>query len=372
MKIGYDAKRLFCNTTGLGNYSRTLVHNLQKHAPQNEYYLYTPKQKKLSEAQHFKQNEAYHIYVSKASLKAWWRSLGITKQLQNDQLDIYHGLSNELPFGLNKTAIKSVVTIHDLIFKIYPDTYPFFDRLFYDVKFKNSCLQADKIIAISESTKTDIVHYYNIKPEKIEVIYQSCLPHYFETDCNEKAYQKLPNEYLLYVGSVIPRKNLKLIIEAYKLLPKDCSIPLVIVGQGKQYKKKMNQLIRKYGLEKLFIWLSSVDSQQLKTLYRQAQLLVYPSFYEGFGLPVAEALLCKTPVITAQTSSLKEAGGNTSIYIDPKNAEELAIAIERVLTNSNLRKKMKDNGLDYAIQHFSPKITSQKMLDCYNQLSSVR
>jgi len=368
MRIGYDAKRLFCNVTGLGNYSRTLVYNVQQYAPHNEYYLYTPQLKTLAEAESFTQNDTYKIHVSNAFIKALWRSFGMVKQLQKDQLDIYHGLSNELPVGLHKTAVKSVVTIHDLIFKIYPNTYPFFDRQLYDIKFKYSCKQADKIIAISESTKNDIIQYYQIAPEKIEVIYQSCLPLYFDDEYVEKIRLNLPDTFLLYVGSVIPRKNLELIIKAYQFLPADFSIPVVVVGSGKHYKRKMEQLIHQLGFEKKFIWLDNVNAKKLKTLYKQAQLLVYPSLYEGFGLPVAEALLCKTPVITSNTSSLKEAGGTASVYINPNDAKELAEAIKRVLTDTALRELMKTKGYNYAHGHFSASVSSQKILDCYAQL----
>lgn len=368
MKIGYDAKRLFCNTTGLGNYSRTLVHNLQNYAPQNQYHLYTPKIKALAEVRAFQQNETYQIHVSKAAVKTWWRSFGMVKQLQQDELDIYHGLSNELPVGLSQTSVKSVVTIHDLIFKIYPQTYPFIDRLVYDVKFKNSCVQARKIIAISESTKNDIIQYYNIAPEKIDVIYQSCSPLYFKDAPLEKTRFDLPENYILYVGSVIPRKNLALLIKACQILPADFAIPVVIVGEGKHYKNKMKQLIHQYGFDKRFIWLSGVNDIELKTLYSQAQLLVYPSLYEGFGLPVAEALLCKTPVITSNTSSLKEAGGGSSIYIDPGDAAELADAIQQVLGDADLSTQMKEAGFAYAHQHFSAQTCSQKLMAFYQAL----
>lgn len=368
MRIGYDAKRLFCNVTGLGNYSRTLVHNLLQYAPQNKYYLYTSQLKQLAETQSFKQNEAYNIHVSTAKLKALWRSVGMVKQLRKDELTIYHGLSNELPLGLGKTSIKSVVTIHDLIFKIHPETYPFFDRQMYDIKFKNSCLQADKIIAISESTKNDLIHYYKIAPEKIDVIYQSCAALYFDKNAIDKHPFNLPDTYLLYVGSVIPRKNLELIIKAYAMLPADFTIPVVVVGDGKKYKKKMKQLIHQYGFEKRFIWLDKVNTVELKALYQQAQLLVYPSLYEGFGLPVAEALLCKTPVITSTTSSLKEAGGDASVYVNPTKADELANAIKRVLTDTSLRESMKEAGFHYAHQQFSASTSSRKIMQCYKGL----
>ena len=173
LRIGYDAKRLFNNFTGLGNYSRTLLQDLSEHFPENEYLLFSPKVKKNDRTKPFFDPSKYTIKTAKGN-STFWRSLGIKKDLENNQIQLFHGLSHEIPFGLQKTKIKSVVTIHDLIFKHYPEQFPFIDRKIYDWKFKYSCENADRIVAISESTKKDIIHFYNIPPEKIEVIYQTC------------------------------------------------------------------------------------------------------------------------------------------------------------------------------------------------------
>ncbi len=376
MRIGFDAKRLYCNFTGLGNYSRTLLRSLQENFPNDEYFLYTPKVKKVSETDFFLDNSSFHTVVSKAPLKALWRSYSMNEQLQNDGIDLYHGLSHEIPFGIRKSNVKSIVTIHDLIFKIYPKTYPAFDRKLYEVKFKYSCENADRIIAISESTKRDIVRLYNTNPDKIDVVYQSCSPLYFkeEEDLDPSIVTRkynLPKEYLLSVGSVEERKNLKLIINSYQYLEKAKWIPLVVIGNGKKYKEEVLELIQSLGLEKMVIWPDRVSNQELKAIYQAAQALVYPSFYEGFGLPVAEALLCKTPVITSNVSSLPEAGGPNSIYIDPNSAQDLAKAIARVLSDEELKMKMISEGYTYAINKFSSKNTSQAVMNSYKKVLSI-
>lgn len=374
MSIGYDAKRLFCNFTGLGNYSRTLLENLAAFYPEQVYHLYTTKITDHPKTNFFIENEAYQTHLSDTHLKAYWRSYAIVNQLKKDGIELYHGLSHEIPFGIKKSGIKSIVTIHDLIFKHYPTTYSFFDRQLYDLKFKYSCKNAHKIVAISENTKKDIIRFYNIEPAKIEVLYQSCNPVFYQTideiTVNEVTNKyNLPTEYLLFVGSIIKRKNLEVIINAYEHLENDCKIPLVILGSGKSYKKEMLQLIKRKGFGNLIVWLNNVQNDEdLAAIYSKAMALIYPSLYEGFGLPVAEALLCKTPVITSNISSLPEAGGSSSLFVNPTNAIEVAGAISKVLKDEGLRKTMQQSGYDYALNTFGAKKLSSQLMEIYSNI----
>lgn len=373
MRIGFDAKRLFYNFTGLGNYSRTLLKDLKAHHPDHSYHLYTSKLKETPETSLFIDNPSYPTFMPKGMFKSFWRTFSIVKQLKKDQIDLYHGLSNEIPVGIQKSGVKSVVTIHDLIFKVYPNTYPAFDRWMYEQKFKNSCLHADRVIAISKSTKQDIVDYYKIDPEKIDVVYQSCAPLYYsnrQVADPEQVLQKyhIPKEYLLCVGSIQERKNLKTIILAYKELGTAHKIPLVVVGKGKKYKEDMMDLVQELGIGHLVIWVENLDNNfHLKCLYQHAQALVYPSLYEGFGLPVAEALLCKTPAITSNVSSLPEAGGPHSLLIDPTNPSAIADAIQKVLDDSKLRQTMIEKGYEYAMANFTSKIAVDHTVDVYRK-----
>lgn len=374
MKIGFDAKRLFCNFTGLGNYSRTLVNDLANYYPDNEYHLYTPEIRTSPVTAPFIDNPPIYNHSTHAKLKSLWRSYSIVADMKQDTIDLYHGLSNEVPVNIHKSGIKSVVTIHDLIFKIYPKTFSLSEQVIYDLKFRYSCKYADRIIAISESTKNDIVRFYNIDPDKIEVIYQACNPLFYtlRTDEENEAVMRqygLPKDYLLYVGSVEARKNLKVVIEAYEHLSDQLRIPLVVIGRGGKYKREVAVMIAEKKLDHLVIWLDKLDdNQQVQSIYQCARALIYPSFYEGFGLPVAEALLSKTPVITAYTSSLMEAGGHDSIYIDPNNPESVANAIETVLTDARTVHKMKENGLLYAHQNFTSLVATKKMMDFYKTI----
>lgn len=373
MKIGFDAKRLFCNFTGLGNYSRTLVANLAKFHPNHSYHLYSPNLKKQAKTAPFSKTP-YRVFIPKTAFKSLWRSFSIPKQLQQDGIKLYHGLSHELPIGIQQSGLKSMVTIHDLIFKVYPGTYSFFDRKIYDWKFRYSCQKSDRIIAISEHTKQDIIRYYNIDPEKIEVIYQACQSLYYKlNDALSVAallqkYQ-LPERYILSVGTLQERKNLKLLIKAYQHLPKAQQLPIVIVGNGGNYKKEVLQLIQKMHLESLIYWITDLESDKtLQALYQKATILVYPSFYEGFGLPVVEALLSKTPVITANTSALKEAGGPHSLYVSPTDEKALAKAIEQLLNKPELAQSMSEKGYEYAHKTFHPQQLSKQLMDCYQKV----
>lgn len=373
MNIGFDAKRLYSNFTGLGNYSRTLIKNLGLYFPENNYHLYTPKITPNIETDYFANNSQFKTHLADTSFKSYWRSFGITEQLQNHQIELFHGLSHELPFNIKKSKVKSIVTIHDLIFKVYPNTYSFFDRKMYDLKFKKSCENADRIIAISQNTKKDIVNFYNIDPLKIDVIYQSCNPIFFNPINEVEATNliknlNLPSDFLLFVGSIERRKNLELIIQAYQYLAPNNQLPLVIIGNGKAYKTEMLKLIEQKKLSNNVIWLHKLSSNQhLQYIYHKAAALIYPSLYEGFGLPVAEALLCKTPVITSTVSCLPEAGGPHSLYINPHQPKELANAIEQVLTQPSLVETMKTEGYHYASQTFSAKTVTNQLMECYKK-----
>lgn len=373
MRIGFDSKRLFCNNTGLGNYSRTIVKNLVNQFPNHSYFLYSTSAKENNKTSFFFNHKLIKILIPKTSLKILWRSFFIVKQLKKDNITIFHGLSNEIPFFIKKSSIKSIVTIHDLIFKHYPNTYPFFDRLIYNLKFKYSCKNADKIIAISDSTKNDIINFYGINPNKIEVVYQSCNPLFYNLQKEDEVLQtikkhNLPQNFFLFVGSVEERKNLKLIIECYQYLPKELKLPLVIVGKPRE-KSPLIALIEKHGVTDLIIWKSNLeDDKELQAFYQYCKILIYPSLFEGFGLPVVEGLLSKTPVITSTTSSLPEAGGPSTYFVNPFKPKEMADAIFDILSNEELRIKMIENGYKYALDNFSEKIVSEKMMKIYNSL----
>jgi glycosyltransferase involved in cell wall biosynthesis len=374
MKIGFDAKRLFQNNTGLGNYSRTLVKNLDFFFPDEvESHLFTPKIIDNATTNFFLQKNKFTIHTPTHRFGALWRTMGLNETLRREKVDIFHGLSHEIPVNIRATKIPTVVTMHDLIFKIYPDYYPTLQRYIYDWKFRFACQNADQIIAISEQTKHDIIDFYNIKEDKITVIYQTC-DERFQQPISPidilaaKEKYKLPSAYMLYVGSIIERKNLLRIVEALRVLPLSLDIPLVIIGDGKAYKQKVIDFAKKHHLLSRIIFLPHLVYAQLPAIYAGASVFLYPSEYEGFGIPVIEALFCKVPVITANCACLPEAAGADAMLVDPKSSAAIADAITTILTDTALQNDMKIKGLQHAKDNFSAEKVTQQTYDFYKKM----
>ncbi|HTM98200.1 MAG TPA: glycosyltransferase family 1 protein [Pedobacter sp.] len=368
MKIGFDGKRAANNVTGLGNYSRSLIEHLATQFPENQYYVYTPKiNDALKKHPLFSRDNVKLELPPKNSTSPIWRSVGIVLQLIKNKITLYHGLSHEIPYGLKENGIKSVVTIHDLIFLVKPSYYSFVDRIIYKYKSKYACKHADKIIAISEQTKKDIIQFYKADPAKIEVIYQTC-DDQFKTLVgeNEKAFlrkkHKLPPNYLLNVGTIETRKNLLLLIKALPLI--DPAYPLVVIGKETPYLKTIQKEIEALALQNRVIFLKDVPFQDFPGLYQMASSFIYPSLYEGFGIPIIEALYGKVPVIAATGSCLEEAGGPDSVYVSPDDHVSLAKAINLVLSDKNLQEQMKIKGLAY-VQKFNSETVSTQLMNCY-------
>lgn len=382
MNIGFDAKRAYHNQTGLGHYSRTLIHSLATYFPQHEYFLFNPK---VSTSFQFNEQNVHEVlpqsFLSK-KLSAVWRSNWVKKDLEQFKIDLYHGLSHEIPVNIQNSGIKSIVTIHDLIFERYPEQFKLIDRKIYAKKFRYSCEHADKIIAISEQTKQDIIDLYKTPAEKIEVCYQSCNPAFAERVTEDvkqtiKARYSLPPSYFLYVGSIIERKNLLSICVAMQLLRNEINIPLVVIGNGGEYKQKVKDYIIQNKLEERIIFLSDNPTAKVApgfqsaadfpAIYQQAIAMIYPSVFEGFGIPVLEALWSRIPVITSNVSCLPEAGGEAAFYVDPSKAEEIAQQMKRILNDESLVQQQIEKGWQHA-QHFSNYNTAAKVMEVYEQV----
>ena len=382
MNIGFDAKRAFHNNTGLGHYSRTLIRLLAYYYPEHEYFLFNPKK---SSRYNLKGNNLHEIVPTRfpdTLMRAVWRSSWIKKDLIKTKIDVYHGLSHEIPFGIKKTGIKTVVTIHDLIPERYPGQYNPIDVKIYRRKFLYACQQADKIIAISDQTRQDIMEFYKIPGEKIEICYQSCSP-VFSVMVNEVEKKRisgkydLPPEFFLSVVSIVERKNLLNVCKAFFLLRNEMDIPLVVIGDGGKYKQQVKDFILQHDLEKKIIFLSEnknrisgpdfLSNDDIAVIYQLAIAMIYPSFFEGFGLPVLEALCSRLPVITSNVSCLPEVGGPGSYYVDPNNASEIAEGIKKIYYDHDLVAMMKEKGIEHA-QKFAPAACVDSVMKVYKSL----
>lgn len=371
-RIGFDAKRLFNNFTGLGNYSRTLVTNLAAYYPEYAYFLFTPRIKATEETHFFQNDPLFSVHLPRGKFAPLWRLRGMIKDLKKLQIQLYHGLSHELPLHIQHSGIRTVVTIHDLLFKQFPKQYPPIDRHIYNGKFRYACRHADRIVAISEATKRDIIRYYSVPPEKIQVIYQSCHERFLQAKSKSTiratlAAYGLPTDFLLYVGSVIERKNLLGVVKALALVRPGLQLPLVVVGSGKgYYRNRVRTQIAASGLYDK-VYFIRPDSKDLPALYQQAAIFLYPSFGEGFGIPILEALFSKTPVITSRVSSLPEAAGPDAYFVDPADCEAIAQGIEGILSDEQFRRNMVEKGFRYA-QRFRGEPLTHQMMDLYKEI----
>ena len=361
MKIGFDAKRAFFNKSGLGNYSRDTISILSEFFPMNEYTLYTPKPsksllfRKIQNITIKGPNKTFHKL-----LPSYWRTYKLSEQIKEDKIQLYHGLSNELPVGIENIGIPSIVTIHDIIFMRYPRLYKSIDRKIYEKKSKYAVMRASRVIAVSQQTKDDLIKFFKIPEEKVEVVYQGCHSIFWEPIEEKKRAEiimkyLIPDKFILYVGTIEERKNLLNILKA--MHQGKINYPLVAVGRQTDYFKTILNYVDRYKIKNVF-FLPNVPNEDLPALYQQAIMFVYPSIFEGFGIPILEALTSKTPVITTRGGCFSEAGGKSSMYVDPGNIDELGQAIIEVLENETLRNNMIVDGFIHAQQFKRDKIAS--------------
>jgi glycosyltransferase involved in cell wall biosynthesis len=369
MRIGFDAKRAFYNNSGLGNYSRNTINMLANIYPNEEYFLYSPNiPEKIPD---FAKNKTLISAKAKTKIgRSLWRSILSGNKIKNDNINVFHGLSNELPLNLHRKQIPSVVTIHDLIFMRYPELFKSTDVSIYTYKFKQACKNADRIIAVSKQTKEDIVRYFKISPAKIHVIYQDCSNIFHNKISIEKrsvVLQKhaLPKNYILNVGTIEKRKNTLLILKAMALY--NIKTPLVIVGRPTSYVNSLIAYAKKYSLKDRLILRFEVNNEDLPAIYQNASAFVYPSLFEGFGIPILEALNSGVPVITSNASSLPEVAGNNSVLIDPGAHEHLGKELFNLLSNNIQQQEMIEAGYKHALK-FRPEVLAPKIMQLYNSI----
>lgn len=374
LTIGYDAKRAVSNGTGLGNYCRTLLNDLGTIDTTDSFRLYVPDlgRDDLRSQLDMPRNMNFVTPANKLvkPLRSLWRIKGIVNDLKRDGVDIYHGLTGELPLGLSEAGIKSVVTIHDLIFMRCPEYYNPVDVAIYKWKFRNAIRQANRIIAISECTRRDIMELGEIDDSRIDVVYQSCDTRFRQQVSPEqkqdvRARYSLPKRYVLFVGTIEERKNALLAAQALPYLSDD--IHLVLVGRQTAYAKTITSFARQNGLANRIHMLSGVPTSDLYAIYQQAECFVYPSRYEGFGIPVIEAIQSRLPVIACTGSCLEEAGGPDNVYVDPDEPQEMAMAIKSITDNPDAARQIVTRSLDY-IRRFENGNVAQEMLNVYRSL----
>ena len=357
--IGFDAKRIVRNGTGLGSYGRTLVNDLAKYPL--TLCLYAPDLGRDDLRNQITHAEHISFRTPHSTFHPFWRSYGIVKDLKRDGVQLYHGLSGELPIGIRKSGIKSVVTIHDLIFLRHPEFYNPIDVKLYTWKFRQTLREADHIIAISECTKRDILEFggSDVSEDKITLIYQSCSPRFNISPTTS------PSRYILSVGSIEARKNALLAVKALPYLPSD--VALVLVGRHTKYTDTILAYAKEHQLEHRVKVMHGVPDAELPALYAGAECFVYPSVYEGFGIPIIEAISCGLPVVACTGSCLEEAGGPDSLYVAPDDAIGMAEAIQRSLKDADGREERIERSMEY-IRRFSGNNVAGQVVEVYKKL----
>jgi glycosyltransferase involved in cell wall biosynthesis len=374
MNVGFDAKRVFHNATGLGNYSRDVLRILHRLRPEHALVAYTPRPGKLPfdlAGGRFEVRGPRSVLGR--AIPALWRTRGIVRDLKADRIDVFHGLSNELPAGIASSGVASVVTIHDLIFERFPELYPPIDRRIYAAKARSAARRAGIIVSVSEQTARDLVELYGVDRARIRVVYQTC-HEAFRTPVPEDrlkavaARYELPPRFVLAVGTIERRKNLLLALRALKDLP---GVLLVAVGRPTPYAEELVMFARANGLTDRVRLLSGVSTPDLAAMYRLATLALYPSLFEGFGIPIVEALYSGTPVVTTQGGCFAEAGGPGSAYVDPRDVVGLRETLGRLLEDEGARARMSEAGLRHAAR-FSDEAIADGLWAAYEAARSLR
>jgi glycosyltransferase involved in cell wall biosynthesis len=351
MDLGFDAKRAFHNATGLGNYARDVLRILHRHRPDHTLHVYAPAGGRVPFAI---EGERFRVHAPRGALgrllPSVWRQRGVVGDLVRDGVSVFHGLSHELPLGIERTRVAPVVTIHDLVFERMPELYPPIDRRIYQAKARSAVRRARLVVAISAQTKRDLEEVYGLAPERIRVVYQTCNAA-FRAPVAPAALEDvrrrlaLPEVFLLSVGTIERRKNLALAVEALAGLE---GVPLVAVGRPTPYQAELEALAAARGVAGRVRFLQGVSTPDLAALYRLATVVLYPSRYEGFGIPILEALFSGAPVVTTRGGVFAEVGGPETVYVDPDDVDGLREALSRLLGDPAARRAMAEAGLRHA------------------------
>jgi len=372
MRIGIDAKRAFCNKTGLGNYSRNIIRSLVKAYPDHLFFLFTPEVKILSFYQEMSAYPHVSIISPQSYFYQWfpwlWRSRIIGKIAVNLSLDVYHGLSHELPLGLKK-KVRAVVTIHDMI--IFKDVsfQNLFDIISFRSKIRRAIQRADQIIAISKQTQQEIIQFFPSAASKIQVVYQPIDERFYQRIGESEKFAVLQKyairkPYIIQVGSIQLRKNIQQVLMTLSVL-KDVNINYVVVGKTSRFQRSLQEYIKNFGLSNRVKFLNEVPDDELPALYQASTAVIYPSLMEGFGLPIIEGLASEVPVIATQGGCFEEAGGTAPIYTDTTSEHAIAAAIMQVLQPKDDLNERIAKGKVY-LHKFSPLAIATAIMQVYS------
>ncbi|MDR2499329.1 MAG: glycosyltransferase family 4 protein [Tannerellaceae bacterium] len=373
MVIGFDAYKAY-NNDALRNYCRYVINNLSTIYSENKYRLYTPTIafRDCIEGIGMRDDIAF-VPPSKVIdkvLPALWQRQTVVRELLRDGVQLYHGLCNELPRGLRKKGIRSVVTIHNHRFFHHPEHYPASECRRFIRKMQQTCMAADYVVAVSDYMRRYAISHLKVDHDKISTIYQGCDSIFLGVASDEEKERvrrdySLPQKFILNVGTIEPCNNLLSALKA--LLHLDESIHLVAVGRETPYIAEVKQFAADNSLSARLHIRSHVAFYDLPTVYQLAAVFVYPSSCDCFGVPVVEALCAGVPVVTAGGLSLSEAGGEAVVYINYSDEHSIAQAIIQILAvNRKARRQISLRGKKHAAR-FDNNFLAWQMISAYNK-----
>jgi glycosyltransferase involved in cell wall biosynthesis len=347
MHIGIDARFVQGPNTGVTNYLLNLLSGISRVDRDNTYSIFLSDPAYINRVP---QARNFRVRLNTANALIW-KNLWLPQEVKRLGIDCFHFPAYTASFA---NIGKNVVTIPDVIHKVNPDWFSFKERILLSLPINLAIKKADRIIAISQSTKRDIMKYYNVPDEKISVTLLAADESFRQIDePSIKEYIKrkyaIDSDYILNIGVLFKRRNLERLLEAFSILKKNSGIKhkLVIAGPGREY-FNLGEYIARYGLKQEVIYLGYIQQDDLPLLYNAALFFVYPSLYEGFGLPVLEAMSCGKAVIASKTSSLPEVVGDAGILVDPFKKEEFYQAMHRLIIDEGLRNELAMKGLKRA------------------------
>lgn len=301
-----------------------------------------------------------------------WEQFYAPWLLSRNGASLFHGTLNVAPFF---APVPTVITIHDLAFIRFPYTFRAYNRTYLDLATRLSARRAARILAVSENTKREVVGLLGVPAERVVVTHDAARAHFRPPDpsalADFRARRGLPEQFVLYVGTLEPRKNLVTLLEAYSRVIRSCQVPLLVGGgKGWLYSEVFRRL-DELGLRERVNFVGYLEEEELPLWYAAATMFVFPSIYEGFGMPPLEAMSCGTPVVTSNSSSLPEVVGDAGITVPPTDADALAGAIVRLLRDASLREELRERGLRRAAA-FSWRATAERTLAVYEEVERER
>ncbi|MDD3486813.1 MAG: glycosyltransferase family 1 protein [Candidatus Moranbacteria bacterium] len=375
MKIAIDIRLIGKKRTGDEVVFFNLVKNLAKIDHANEYFLFTDRDLQkdpdlAAEIAKLELGRNFRVVFINTPNRFWWNLWALPRYLQKNPVDVFH-TQYIAPFWLPR-KIKLVLTIHDISFNFFPQFIKSSDLFFLKNLIPRSIRRADKIITVSESEKQNIIDYYKIPEKKVKFTYNGVDFERFNRKISEEEKENvrkkysLPQKFLLYIGTMQPRKNLPVAIEATK----DIAIKLVIPGNrnAHNFDKKIDEVIGINNLQEKIIFPGWIEEEDKPAIIQMAKCFVFPSLYEGFGIPGIEAMASGTPVVASNIPVFREIFQDAALLSNPQNSEEFSQNIKKVLGNIELRNKMIEKGGETA-QNFTWQKNAEKTKKIYEELA---